>query len=251
MEECEVLCSRLVIMVNGEFKCIGSPQHLKSKFGGGYKITIRLTNDDRADDLFNFMKCNFPTASPSQIHKQLFDFTIQFKHTKLSMLFKLIEKNREILSIKDYSITQTTLDQVFVNFANEQYDESVFDETGVVKNENFIEEIKKQQSGETVNYNKPQRHNSTESYENEDVNNQKETKKTLIRHVSTSNDEDENNCKVIELNVDGADVFKFVKNRENNHQNKSFLTSQSDNESVKNISLHERHNSFDEGELFS
>ena len=38
MEECEALCTRLVIMVNGKFKCIGSIQHLKSRFG-----QVRLT----------------------------------------------------------------------------------------------------------------------------------------------------------------------------------------------------------------
>ena len=31
MEECEVLCGRLAIMVNGRFKCLGSAQHLKVK----------------------------------------------------------------------------------------------------------------------------------------------------------------------------------------------------------------------------
>ncbi|CAG5059697.1 unnamed protein product, partial [Parnassius apollo] len=32
MEECEALCSRLTIMVNGRFQCLGTPQHLKNKF---------------------------------------------------------------------------------------------------------------------------------------------------------------------------------------------------------------------------
>jgi len=31
MEECEALCTRLAIMVNGEFKCLGGIQHLKTK----------------------------------------------------------------------------------------------------------------------------------------------------------------------------------------------------------------------------
>jgi len=31
MEECEALCSRIAIMVNGAFKCIGSIQHLKNR----------------------------------------------------------------------------------------------------------------------------------------------------------------------------------------------------------------------------
>ena len=33
MEECEALCTRLAIMVNGSFKCLGSIQHLKNKWG--------------------------------------------------------------------------------------------------------------------------------------------------------------------------------------------------------------------------
>lgn len=31
MEECEALCGRLAIMVNGKFRCIGSIQHLKNR----------------------------------------------------------------------------------------------------------------------------------------------------------------------------------------------------------------------------
>lgn len=42
MEECEALCTRLAIMVNGEFKCIGSTQHLKNKFSKGLILKIKV-----------------------------------------------------------------------------------------------------------------------------------------------------------------------------------------------------------------
>lgn len=42
MEECEALCSRLAIMVNGEFKCLGSTQHLKNKFSKGYVLSVKV-----------------------------------------------------------------------------------------------------------------------------------------------------------------------------------------------------------------
>lgn len=42
MEECEALCNRLCIMVNGSFRCLGSSQHLKSKFGMGFTVLIKL-----------------------------------------------------------------------------------------------------------------------------------------------------------------------------------------------------------------
>lgn len=42
MEECEALCTRLAIMVNGTFRCLGSTQHLKNKFGDGYTLIAQL-----------------------------------------------------------------------------------------------------------------------------------------------------------------------------------------------------------------
>ena len=43
MEECEALCTRLVVMVNGQFKCVGASQHLKDKFGEGYALMAKGT----------------------------------------------------------------------------------------------------------------------------------------------------------------------------------------------------------------
>ena len=60
MEECEALCTRMGIMVNGKFRCLGTSQHLKNKFGAGYTIIVRLINtlkkagghyDDKAKSL--------------------------------------------------------------------------------------------------------------------------------------------------------------------------------------------------------
>ena len=42
MEECDALCTRIAIMVNGRFKCLGSPQHLKNKFGQGYTLIVQM-----------------------------------------------------------------------------------------------------------------------------------------------------------------------------------------------------------------
>jgi ATP-binding cassette subfamily A (ABC1) protein 3 len=36
MEEAEALATRIAIMVEGNFKCIGTPQHIKSKYGKGF-----------------------------------------------------------------------------------------------------------------------------------------------------------------------------------------------------------------------
>ena len=42
MEEAEALSSRIGIMVRGQFKCLGSAQHLKNKFSNGYEIDLKV-----------------------------------------------------------------------------------------------------------------------------------------------------------------------------------------------------------------
>jgi ATP-binding cassette subfamily A (ABC1) protein 3 len=42
MEEAEALCTKMGIMVNGEFKCFGSSQHIKDKYGTGYEIEVKI-----------------------------------------------------------------------------------------------------------------------------------------------------------------------------------------------------------------
>ena len=42
MEECEALCDRLAIMVNGQFQCFGTVNHLKNKFALGFTILTKL-----------------------------------------------------------------------------------------------------------------------------------------------------------------------------------------------------------------
>jgi len=44
MEEAETLCRRMGIMVGGQFKCLGTSQYIKDKYGFGYEIDIRIMN---------------------------------------------------------------------------------------------------------------------------------------------------------------------------------------------------------------
>ncbi len=42
MDEAEALCDKIAIMINGRFVCIGSPGHLKQKYGDGYSLTVTV-----------------------------------------------------------------------------------------------------------------------------------------------------------------------------------------------------------------
>ena len=43
MEEAEALCTKMGIMVKGGiFKCFGSSQHIKNKYGVGFEVEIKI-----------------------------------------------------------------------------------------------------------------------------------------------------------------------------------------------------------------
>ena len=47
MEECDELCTRLGIMVNGQFQCFGPTRYLKQKFGQGFTILTKLNTQQQ------------------------------------------------------------------------------------------------------------------------------------------------------------------------------------------------------------
>ncbi|XXQ35415.1 ABC transporter domain-containing protein [Plasmodiophora brassicae] len=185
MEECEALCSRVAILIDGSLRCIGPIQHLKSRFGSGYTIevrtkpvTVEMVNEARAK-IGAFAVVNRETlaqvceglADPAltklassrsqqtllgldlgdvpiqvfikwwlqeklcmsvmnQVLKGLKDCTLKSRHghhlvfqvpmqsTLLSDMFTFMESITSCF--EHYSISQTTLEEIFNMFANEQ-----------------------------------------------------------------------------------------------------------------------------------
>ncbi|XP_033976697.1 phospholipid-transporting ATPase ABCA1-like isoform X2 [Trematomus bernacchii] len=124
MEECEVLCTRMAIMVNGRFRCLGSVQHLKNRFGDGYTIILRVAGPDPdLRPVMEFIERELPGSNLKEKHRNMLQYQLPTSLTSLARIFSLLSQNKDTLSIEDYSVSQTTLDQVFVNFAKDQSDE--------------------------------------------------------------------------------------------------------------------------------
>ncbi|XP_072517055.1 phospholipid-transporting ATPase ABCA1 isoform X1 [Salminus brasiliensis] len=124
MEECEALCTRMAIMVNGRFQCLGSVQHLKNRFGDGYTIILRLSAPSKEPcPVDAYIKKSFPGIELKERHHNVLQYQLPSNACSLARVFDVLSNNYEELGISDYSISQTTLDQVFVNFAKEQTDD--------------------------------------------------------------------------------------------------------------------------------
>ncbi|KAM8886615.1 ATP-binding cassette sub-family A member 2 [Spinachia spinachia] len=122
MEECEALCTRLGIMVNGRFKCLGSIQHLKNRFGDGYMITVRTKISSNVKEVVRFFNRNFPESVLKERHHTKIQYQLKSERISLAQVFSKMEQVVEVLGIEEYSVSQTTLDNVFVNFAKKQSD---------------------------------------------------------------------------------------------------------------------------------
>uniref|UniRef100_A0A663DNG3 P-type phospholipid transporter n=1 Tax=Aquila chrysaetos chrysaetos TaxID=223781 RepID=A0A663DNG3_AQUCH len=126
MEECEALCTRLAIMVKGTFKCLGTIQQLKYKFGDGYIVTLKIKAPKSGlppdpTPAEHFIRMNFPGSLQREKHYNMLQY--QICSSSLAKIFRLIISNKENLHIEEYSVSQTTLDQVFVNFAKQQMED--------------------------------------------------------------------------------------------------------------------------------
>jgi ABC-type multidrug transport system ATPase subunit len=119
MEECEALCSRVGIMVAGGLKCLGSVQHLKGKFGKGYKLEVKLGDkfEQNQEQVKKFILDRFEGAALEEEYPLLMKFELPRSGYTLAQIFRVMEENQKTLGVEDYSIAQTSLEQIFVSIA--------------------------------------------------------------------------------------------------------------------------------------
>ncbi|XP_073329250.1 uncharacterized protein abca12 [Pagrus major] len=118
MEECEALCSRLAIMVKGQFCCLGSLQHIKNRFGSGFTVKMYLAEAScDTEAITGFMQRRFPSTYLKDQHSTMVEYHVPVAPGGVADIFDQLESNKNALQIKHFSVSQTTLDEVFINFA--------------------------------------------------------------------------------------------------------------------------------------
>ena len=130
MEEADVLAQRIGIMCNGRLHALGSPQALKDKHGAHYTLDIKATEGAGAG-VADFVSRTYPTAETVERHGDALSFSIPRETAALAQLFGQMEGGGRGAGVQEYSISQTTLEQVFLRIAKKQKsDEDGGDEDG-------------------------------------------------------------------------------------------------------------------------
>ncbi|KAH9494888.1 ATP-binding cassette sub- A member 5 [Bulinus truncatus] len=130
MEEADALCDRVGIMVNGQLVCLGSTQHLKSKFGSGYILEVKLRCSESSlieslmDRLEEHLRTVFTGLEKVERFLERAQYAIPREDVKsLGETFAILEKCKETHNLEEYNFSQSTLEQVFLHFAKKQLDE--------------------------------------------------------------------------------------------------------------------------------
>jgi len=119
MYEAESLSHKIGILINGRFVCIGPTQYLKSKYSQGYKITVSLipNTPDPVQHITNLFPQAVRQSEASFIQQT---YNLPFEGFRFSEAFGKLEELKEHGVIKDFSIYNTTLEQIFINFSKFQ-----------------------------------------------------------------------------------------------------------------------------------
>jgi len=119
MYEAESLSHKIGILINGRFVCIGPTQYLKDKYSHGYKITVSLRPE--ADDPMPKVLEAFQGAT--RVHESSYiqqTYHVPFEGFKFSEAFSKLDSLKHRGCIKDFSLYNTTLEQIFIYFSRFQ-----------------------------------------------------------------------------------------------------------------------------------
>ncbi|XP_065294928.1 phospholipid-transporting ATPase ABCA3-like isoform X4 [Dermacentor albipictus] len=121
MEECEFSCDRLTIMVNGQMMCLGTLQHLREKFGQGYRVEFFLEPTVAVDEvkLKKAVHKLFPGIQLKDTQKNLLSYHLM-ERIPWSELFTKVAHLQKKFPLEHALVGENTLQDIFLNFAKAQ-----------------------------------------------------------------------------------------------------------------------------------
>jgi ABC-type multidrug transport system ATPase subunit len=133
MEEADILSDRIGIMAKGKLRCIGTSIRLKSRFGTGFiaNVSFSVTTNGQAtpnrdvvdtthhEDVKQFFKHHL-NVEPKEENKSFLTFVIPHdREVLLPNFFKELQDRVSEFGIADIQLGLTTLEEVFLNIAQQ------------------------------------------------------------------------------------------------------------------------------------
>ncbi|KAI8611916.1 P-loop containing nucleoside triphosphate hydrolase protein [Chytriomyces sp. MP71] len=126
MEEVDALSDRVGILVNGGLRCLGTGSRLKSAYGSGYTLTVKVRAAETAASVAAWFPSGHVVLRSSNGCTVVLDVVggregLKEVGNSLGVLKRIFDVLREHAGeVEDYGVSQPTLQQVFVDFAKKQ-----------------------------------------------------------------------------------------------------------------------------------
>ncbi|XP_074604406.1 phospholipid-transporting ATPase ABCA3-like [Brevipalpus obovatus] len=127
MDECEALCNRIAIMAKGQIRCLGSSTHLKSKYGQGFTLIIKMKEgSDFSSSCSSFSSSSysnvheligtlFPSAKLHDLHGTTVQYHLTDPKLRWGEMFRCMKQVQEECEIESFYITDTSIEQIFLS----------------------------------------------------------------------------------------------------------------------------------------
>lgn len=116
LDEAELLCEKISMMINGCIFTIGTPQYLSGKFGTEWRLDIQLEDDspDTITKVNHFIEKNIPESKLTIKRMLNMLYSVPSSSTRLSSLFRMLKDNQASVGIKSFTCSSSTLEKVFL-----------------------------------------------------------------------------------------------------------------------------------------
>ena len=115
MDEADHLCNRIAIIDKGEVLCCDYPSSLKRQFSEGYSLNLITKPEAKPAALETFILGFDPKAKLRTEGKGLVVFSLGVEGEDLMNLAQSVQENRESLMLSGWSLSQSSLKDVFIN----------------------------------------------------------------------------------------------------------------------------------------
>ncbi|KAF7096863.1 hypothetical protein CFC21_098752 [Triticum aestivum] len=116
MEEAEVLCDRLCIMVDGRLQCIGRPKELIARYGGYYVLTMTTSSEfeREVEDLALKLSQNARKVYHLSGTQK---YELSKQEVRIADVFMAVENLKRRVEVQAWGLADTTMEDVFVKVA--------------------------------------------------------------------------------------------------------------------------------------
>ncbi|KAJ3256877.1 hypothetical protein HK104_007075 [Borealophlyctis nickersoniae] len=123
MEEAEVCCQRIGIMAKGTLRCLGSPLHLKSRYGRGFKLSFACAADSM-HGATRYVEGMLTEVAGRWRKVDAFATNTSYEFAPreegdVGVVFERMEEAKERVGVVDWGLSQTTLEEVFLRIISE------------------------------------------------------------------------------------------------------------------------------------